>query len=185
MFCISLFVLLSFFFWPLCCLCPFSFGHCVVSVLLSFGHCVVSVLFWFTDSDYPFGIFKLLLQENITSWKADIWYVFLLHLSPVLLLLSHVIFPFLLFLFPLLLFSPPFHVSLLSLFSWFTLFYAFFWSIYISPYPLSLSPVPPSCPSPSFPFFHSITTLSAPHMYHFHSIVFCLYLLILSNLLLK
>ena len=24
----------------------------------------------------------------------------------------------------------------------------------------------------SFPFFHSITTLSAPHMYHFHSIVF-------------
>jgi hypothetical protein len=29
---IVLFVLLSFFFWPLCCLsfCPFSFGHCVV-----------------------------------------------------------------------------------------------------------------------------------------------------------
>ena len=38
--------------------------------------------------------------------------------------------------------------------------------------PLSLSPVPPYCPPPSFPFFHSITTLSAPHMYHFHSIIF-------------
>ena len=49
----SLFVLLYFFFWSLCCL---SFGHCVVCLLvivlsvfwslccLSFGHCVVCLL---------------------------------------------------------------------------------------------------------------------------------------------
>ena len=36
MFCRSLFVQMSFFFWPLCCL-----------------------LLRFTDSDYPLGIFKL------------------------------------------------------------------------------------------------------------------------------
>jgi hypothetical protein len=52
-FCGLLFVLLSFLFWPLCCL---SFGHCVVCLLiivlsvfwslccLSFGHCVVCLL---------------------------------------------------------------------------------------------------------------------------------------------
>ena len=38
--------------------------------------------------------------------------------------------------------------------------------LYSGPYtislPLSLSPVPPSCPPPSFPFFHSITTLVRP-----------------------
>jgi hypothetical protein len=35
---VSLFVLLSFFFWPLCCLsfCHFSFGHCVVCPFVIF-----------------------------------------------------------------------------------------------------------------------------------------------------
>ena len=55
--------------------------------------------------------------------------------------------------------------------------------LYSGPYtislPLSLSLVPPSCHPRSFPFFHSITTLSATHMYHFHSIVlliiFCIF----------
>ena len=41
--------------------------------------------------------------------------------------------------------------------------------------PLSLSPAPPSCHPRSFPFFHSITTLSATHMYHFHSIVLLIF----------
>ena len=39
-----------------CVVCP-SFGHCVVCP--SFGHCVVCVFLRFTDSDFPFGIFKL------------------------------------------------------------------------------------------------------------------------------
>ena len=68
-----LFVLLSFFFWPLCCL--FFYLQILITPLVSFGHCVVcsSIYgFWlplwyllaivlsvllFTDSDYPFGIF--------------------------------------------------------------------------------------------------------------------------------
>jgi hypothetical protein len=69
MFCRSLFVLLSFFFWPLCCLFFFDlhilitplFGHCVVCSSLIYifwlSLClaiVLSVLLWFTDSDYPF-----------------------------------------------------------------------------------------------------------------------------------
>ena len=66
--------------------------------------------------------------------------------------------------FSLLLFLPSFH-GLPSVL--FLLFYTLlcFLSVCI------LSPVPPSCPPPSFPFFHYITTLSAPHMYHFHLIV--------------
>ena len=73
MFCRSLFVLLSFFFWPLCCM---SYDlRLLITPLVSFGHCVVCpmiyvfwlplwyllaiVLYvlWFTSSDYPFGIF--------------------------------------------------------------------------------------------------------------------------------
>ena len=63
-------------FWPLCCLSFFdlrimiiplvSFGHCVVCPSLIYGlwlslwyllAIVLSVLLWFTDYDYPFGIF--------------------------------------------------------------------------------------------------------------------------------
>ena len=43
-FCRSLFVFLSFFFWSLCCL---SFDHCVVCLLII----VLSVLLWITASD--------------------------------------------------------------------------------------------------------------------------------------
>ena len=88
-------------------------------------------------------------------------------------------FPFLLFLFPLLPppFSPSFHglLSVPFLLCYTLMLYS---GLYTISLPLSLSPVPPSCPPPSFPFFHSITTLSATHMYHFHSIIFFLYLLI-------
>jgi len=61
--CRSLFVLLSFFFWPLCCL-SFSFGHCVVCLFLLAT--VLSGLLLFVSSDFPFGIFKLFL--NIWFW---------------------------------------------------------------------------------------------------------------------
>ena len=67
----------------------------VLSVLLSFGHCVVcpsvfwplcclsfsllaivlSVLFRFMDSDYPFGIFKLVLQQW-WSHSCEGWHFF-------------------------------------------------------------------------------------------------------------
>ena len=63
-------------FWPLCCLFFFDI-QILITPLVSFGHCVVcsssiyrfwlplwyllvivlSVLLWYTDSDYPFGIF--------------------------------------------------------------------------------------------------------------------------------
>jgi hypothetical protein len=63
-------------FWPLCCLFLFDF-QILITPLVSFVHCVVcsclifrfwlllwylfaivlSFLVWFTDSDYPFGIF--------------------------------------------------------------------------------------------------------------------------------
>ena len=46
MFCSSLFVPLSVFFWSLCCL-SFCLLVIVLSVLLSFGHCAVcSSVFW-------------------------------------------------------------------------------------------------------------------------------------------
>jgi hypothetical protein len=57
-FCRSLFVLLSFFFWPLCCL---SFGHCVVCLLAI----VLSGFLRFKDSDYPFGIYKHFLTRVV------------------------------------------------------------------------------------------------------------------------
>jgi hypothetical protein len=76
MFCRSLFVLLYFFFWPLCCLSFFDI-RILITPLVSFDHCVVcpssiyglwlplwyllaivlSVLLRYTNSDYPFGIF--------------------------------------------------------------------------------------------------------------------------------
>jgi len=86
-FCRSLFVLWSLFFWSLCCL---SFGHCVVCLLaivlsvfwplccLSFVHCVVCLLsivlsvLRFMDSDYSFGIFKLFLKRILHISKSII-----------------------------------------------------------------------------------------------------------------
>ena len=61
------------FFWPLCCLSFFSFGHCVVCPFFLFA-IVLSVLFFFLPLCclsfdlrlliiYPFGIFKLVLID--------------------------------------------------------------------------------------------------------------------------
>jgi hypothetical protein len=56
MLCRPLFVLLSFFFWPLYCLFFFDLRLLITSLwyLLAI---VLSVLLRFTASDYPFGIF--------------------------------------------------------------------------------------------------------------------------------
>ena len=80
MFCRSLFVLLYFLFWPLCCLFFFDIriliaplvsssssysyvcfvDHCLFFCTFYFGHCVVCSSSIY-DSDCPFGIFKLFL----------------------------------------------------------------------------------------------------------------------------
>ena len=74
--CKSLFVLLSLFFWPLCCLF-FCLLAIVLSVLLSFGHCVVCSSL-FTASDYPFGIFKPFnIINHFEICYIDIVYLFL------------------------------------------------------------------------------------------------------------
>jgi hypothetical protein len=82
-FCISCFVFLSFFFWPLYYL-SFCILAIVLSVLLSFGHCIIcpsvfwplyylsfcllaivlSVLLRFTTSNYTFGIIKHFLRSR-------------------------------------------------------------------------------------------------------------------------
>jgi hypothetical protein len=49
--CFLLTIVLSVFFWPLCCL--FSFDHCVVCFPAIYG-------FW-----YPFGIFKVLTVQEV------------------------------------------------------------------------------------------------------------------------
>ena len=99
MFCRSLFVLLSFFFCPLCCL-PFFSWWFLITPLVSFDHCVVcpssvygfwlplwylltivlSALLQFTVSDNSFGIFWPLcclsffsLQILITPLVLDIY----------------------------------------------------------------------------------------------------------------
>jgi hypothetical protein len=73
---VSCFVDRCLSFWPWCCLsfCDIqilitplvSFGHCVVCLSAIYGFwlpiwylltIVLSVFLWFTDSDYPFGIF--------------------------------------------------------------------------------------------------------------------------------
>jgi hypothetical protein len=73
-------------FWPLCFLFLFdiriliaplvSFGHCVFCSSLIYGFwlplwyllaIVFSVPLWYTDSDYPFGIFKLFLSYKVKA----------------------------------------------------------------------------------------------------------------------
>ena len=72
MFCRSLFVLLSFLFWPLCCLFFFDIRILITPLVSSNSSCpfvlfllaiVLSVLLRYTDSDYPFGIIKLFLER--------------------------------------------------------------------------------------------------------------------------
>jgi hypothetical protein len=50
-FCRSLFVLLYFFFWPLCCLFFFDIRILITSLWYLVA-IVLSVLLWYTDSDY-------------------------------------------------------------------------------------------------------------------------------------
>ena len=91
------------FFWPLCCLffldlriliTPLissnsSNDHCVVCSSFIYGFwlplwclqalllaIVLSVLLRFTDSDYPFGIFKLFLIYVYYTLRADHYYSF-------------------------------------------------------------------------------------------------------------
>jgi hypothetical protein len=66
-----------FFFWPLCCLSFFSFGHCVVCPFFLLA-IVLSVL-RFTDTDYPFlwSVFDLLyfhiylVLDNLAIWIKE------------------------------------------------------------------------------------------------------------------
>ena len=69
MFCRSLFVLFFFFFYPLCCL-----FFCLLSIVLS-------VLLRYTDSDYPFGIFKLFFIQ-LTMMKVALNIYIYLHCRP-------------------------------------------------------------------------------------------------------
>ena len=68
----TLLVLLYFFFWPLCCLFFFDIRILITPLVSSNSSCpfvlfllaiVFSVLLRYTDSDYPFGIFKLFLER--------------------------------------------------------------------------------------------------------------------------
>jgi hypothetical protein len=47
--------------WPLCCL-PFFDLQILITPYWYLMAIVLSVILWFTDSDYPFGIFKLFLH---------------------------------------------------------------------------------------------------------------------------
>ena len=132
------------------------------------------VIFAGKKSNYELSLNCLRERQTLGMFFFSI---FLLSLSCFLMSF----FLFLLFLFPLL--PPPFFAIFSQ--SPFCPFSPVLHSFMLSsgPYtislPLSLSPVPPFCPPPSFSFFHYITTLSAPHMYHFHLIVlfifFCIF----------
>ena len=54
--------------------CPFSFGHCVFCLLA-----IVLSVFRFTDSDYPFSIFKLFNSYNGFCLVLNIYRVFLFY----------------------------------------------------------------------------------------------------------
>ena len=56
--------------------CSTFYFECTWCVLFYFCHCVV-VLLWYTDSDYPFGIFKLFLPEQMTSPRVLVEFVLL------------------------------------------------------------------------------------------------------------
>ena len=128
----------------------------------------------FVGKKLNYGLSQNCLRERQTL-SMFFYFTFLLSLSCFLMSF----FPFLFTLLP-----PPFFALFSrSLFCPFSpVLHSFMLSSgpYTISLPLSLSPVPPSCPPPSFLFFHSITTLSAPHMYHFIRLfyLFFLYLLI-------
>jgi hypothetical protein len=64
--CRSLFVLMSFFFWPLCCQF-FCLLAIVLSVLLSFGHCVVSSSVFWPLSCLSFFDLRILITPFVSS----------------------------------------------------------------------------------------------------------------------
>ena len=83
-------------FWPLCCLlCRFwlpfwyllvivlSDIQILISPLVSFGHCVV----WYTDSDFPIGIFWSLCCLIYRLWLS-LWYLLVIVLSDIQILIS-------------------------------------------------------------------------------------------------
>ena len=63
---------MSFFFWPLCCL---LFDLCLLITPLVSSKIVLSVV-WFTSSNYPFGIFKLLAIVLSVVWFTSSNYPF-------------------------------------------------------------------------------------------------------------
>jgi len=84
-FCRSLFVLSSVFFWPLYCLSfhPFSFGHCIVCPFIRFVLAIVlfvlsSVLFWplYCLSFHPFCFGHFIVCPFILFLLAIVLFVF-------------------------------------------------------------------------------------------------------------
>jgi uncharacterized membrane protein YvlD (DUF360 family) len=69
---IVLSLLLSFFFWPLCCLsfCPFSFGHCVVCPSSIYGFRLPLVSSNSSDRDNTMGKIKRTKGET-TQWSKE------------------------------------------------------------------------------------------------------------------
>jgi hypothetical protein len=53
------------------CLCSVLY---IIVRLLSFGHCIVCLL-WFTVSEYPFGIFKLFLENHSKETNTAITHI--------------------------------------------------------------------------------------------------------------
>ena len=113
------------------------------------------VIFFGKKSNYELSLNCLRERQTLGMFFFS---TFLLSLSCFLMSF----FLFLLFLYPLL--PPP-------LFAIFSRFPFSPFSPVLHSFMLSSGFITFSCPPPSFPFFHSITTLSAPHLYHFHSIV--------------
>jgi hypothetical protein len=64
--CCPLFICLSFFFWP-----ELAEYVMVLSNVYMFNSFLWSVLFWYTASDYSFGIFKLFIIQNNEMYLMD------------------------------------------------------------------------------------------------------------------
>ena len=86
-------------FWSLCCLIyrfwlpvwyhliiVLSDIQILIAPLVSFGHCVT----WYTDSDYPFGIFWSLCCLIYRFWLA-VWYLLVIVLSDIQILIARLV----------------------------------------------------------------------------------------------
>ena len=97
MFCRSLFVLLYFFFWPLCCLFFFDIRILITSLVSSNSSCVpnVSSISALSIIDYLFGIFKLFLCAqcfqylSIVHYWLPLWYLQALLVCPMFTVSQH------------------------------------------------------------------------------------------------